>query len=55
MRLSEVIRKSIELGRLQGFVTFNQLNELAPPTTITTSEDIDTPQRAQGINIVEDD
>ena len=58
MQRSEIIRRAIELGRLHGFVTFNQLNELASPTTVATPEDIEALLNAlsdAGINIVEDD
>ena len=40
MRRGEIIRKTIELGRLHGFVTFDQLNEWMPAAT-TTSQDIE--------------
>jgi len=40
MRLAEIIRTTIEIGRRNGFVTFDQLNEL-PPATTTEPEDIE--------------
>ena len=41
MRRNEIIGKAIELGRLHGFVTFDQLNELALSETDTMAlEDI---------------
>ena len=58
MQRSEIIRRAIELGRLRGFVTFNQLNELASPTNVATPEAIEALLNAlsdAGINIVEDD
>jgi hypothetical protein len=57
MRHGEVVRKAIELGRLHGFVTFNQLNELLPSKT-TTPEEIETLMEAlseERINILEDE
>ena len=50
------IPKVVELGRLRGFVTFDQLNELLPSAT-TEPEDIEAVMEAlstEGINIVED-
>jgi hypothetical protein len=55
MRQDEIIRKAIELGRMSGFVTFDQLNELLPSMT-TTPEDIEAVMTAlsdEGINVVE--
>jgi hypothetical protein len=57
MRQDEIIRKAIELGRMSGFVTFDQLNELLPSTT-STPEDIEDLMAAlseEGINVVEAD
>jgi len=57
MRQREIIGKAIELGRLRGFVTFDELNALCPSTT-TTPEDIEAIMEAlsdAGINVVEDD
>jgi hypothetical protein len=57
MRQDEIIRKAIELGRMSGFVTFDQLNELLPSMT-TTPEDIEAVMTAlsdEGINVVEGD
>lgn len=51
-----IIQKIIELGRLGGFVTFDQLNELLPSAT-TESEDIEALMEAlsdEGINIVDE-
>ena len=53
----DIIRKAIELGRLRGFVTFDELNELLPSTT-SAPEDIEAILEAisrEGINVVEDD
>jgi RNA polymerase primary sigma factor len=50
-------RKAIELGRPNGFVTFNQLDELLRSETMAP-EDIETLFEAlsdEGINVVEDD
>ena len=61
MRHDEIIRKAIELGRMSGFVTFDQLNELLlnglSPSTTMTPEEIEVILKAlndEGINIVED-
>jgi Sigma-70 factor, region 1.1 len=54
---NEIIRKAIELGRMHGFVTFDQLNELLPSDT-TAAEDIEALMAAlsdEGINVVEGD
>jgi hypothetical protein len=32
MDLSAIIRKAIEIGSQHGFITFDQLNELVPPS-----------------------
>jgi RNA polymerase primary sigma factor len=40
MKLSEIIRAAILIGRRDGFVTFDQLNELLPTAT-TEPEDIE--------------
>jgi RNA polymerase primary sigma factor len=40
MTLSEIIRAAIEMGRRDGFVTFDQVNEWLPPATIEP-EDIE--------------
>jgi hypothetical protein len=55
MQPNEMIRKAIELGRPNGFVTFNQLNELLPSTT-TAPEDIEALLEAlsdEGIHVIE--
>ena len=55
MRRGEIVRKAIELGRLHGFVTFDQLNELMP-ATITTPQDIEAVMNAlsdKGMTVVE--
>ncbi|WP_426410080.1 RNA polymerase sigma factor region1.1 domain-containing protein [Bradyrhizobium ganzhouense] len=57
MRLQDAIRKALELGRPAGVVTFDQLNNLLPSTTMTP-EDIETVMMAlsdEGINLVESD
>ena len=40
MKLPEMIRAAIEIGHRNGFVTFDQLDELVPPAT-TAPEDIE--------------
>jgi sigma-70-like protein len=59
MRRSEIIRKAIELGRINGFVTFNQLDELLRSgADIAAPEDIEALMEAlsdEGINILEDE
>jgi hypothetical protein len=55
MERQGMIQKVIELGRLRGFVTFDQLNELLPSAT-TEPEDIEALMAAlsdAGINIVD--
>jgi RNA polymerase primary sigma factor len=50
------IQKIIELGRLRGFVTFDQLNELLPSAT-TEAEDIETlfeALSAEGIHVIDE-
>ena len=54
---SEFVRKAVELGRLKGFVTFDELDKLLPSST-TAPEDIEAVLGAlseEGINVVEDD
>ena len=41
MSLTEIIRTAIVIGRQNGFVTFEQLDELLPAAT-TEPEDIET-------------
>jgi len=56
MERQGIIQKVIELGRLRGFVTFNQLNELLPSAT-TEPEDIEALMEAlsdEGINLVDE-
>jgi RNA polymerase primary sigma factor len=56
MRQSEFVRKAVELGRLKGFVTFDELDKLLPSDT-TAPEDIEAVMEAlsdEGINLVED-
>ena len=58
MRRTEIIRKAIELGRVHGFVTFDQLNQLLPSESAATPEDIEAIVKAlgdEGINLVEGD
>ena len=55
MRQQDVIRMALELGRSNGFITFDQLNDLVP-SAITAPEDIEAIMEAlsdEGINIVE--
>jgi hypothetical protein len=57
MGRQDVIQKAIELGCLQGFVTFDQLNELLPSAT-TEPEDIEAVIEAlsdAGINLIYED
>jgi hypothetical protein len=57
MKLSEIIRRTIELGHRKGFVTFDQLNELLPAAT-TAPEEIEIVIEAlsdEGINVVDSD
>ena len=52
-----MIQKVIELGRLKGFVTFDQLNELLPSAT-TEPEDIEVLMEAlrdEGIDLIDED
>ena len=56
MEWQHMIQKAIELGRLTGFVTFDQLNELLPSAT-TEPEDIVALMEAlsdAGINVVDE-
>jgi len=56
MERQGIIQKVIELGRLRGFVTFDQLNELLPSAT-TEPEDIEALMEAlsdEGINLVDE-
>jgi RNA polymerase primary sigma factor len=61
MPRQNIIQKVIEFGRLRGFVTFDELNELwheLLPSTETTPEEIETVLGAlsdEGIRIIEDD
>jgi RNA polymerase primary sigma factor len=57
MGRQDIIQKVIELGRLRGFVTFDQLNELLPSAT-TEPEDIEVLMealRGEGINLIDED
>ena len=57
MGRQDIIQKVIELGRLRGFVTFDQLNELLPSAT-TEPEDIEVlleALRDEGINLIDED
>jgi RNA polymerase primary sigma factor len=57
MGRQDIIQKVIELGRLRGFVTFDQLNELLPSAT-TEQEDIEVlleALRDEGINLIDED
>ncbi len=56
MEWQGIIQKAIELGRLRGFVTFDQLNELLPSAT-TESEHIEALMQAlshEGIDVVDE-
>jgi hypothetical protein len=56
MKLPEMIRAAIEFGRRDGFVTFDQLNELLPSAT-TAPEDIEELMNAlseEGIDVRDD-
>lgn len=57
MRRSEIIRKAIDLGRMHGFVTFDQFDELLQMETETMApEEIEELLGAlsdEGINVVE--
>jgi Sigma-70 factor, region 1.1 len=55
MELQTMIRRAVELGRPNGFITFDQLNELVPSAT-TAPENIEAIMEAlsnEGINIVD--
>ncbi len=58
---NEIVRKAIELGRMHGFVTFDQLDELLQTETQARTmapEDIEALFGAlsdEGINVVEGD
>ena len=57
MGRQDIIQKVIELGRLRGFVTFDQLNELLPSAT-TEPENIEVLMEAlrdEGINLIDED
>ena len=54
---NDIVRKAIELGRLRGFVTFDELNEVLPSTT-TAPKDIEAVMEAlsdEGIDLIEGD
>ena len=56
MKMQDMIRRVIEIGRQTGFVTFDQINELMPSTT-AEPEDIVTlfeALNAEGIQITEE-
>jgi Sigma-70 factor, region 1.1 len=56
MKLPEIIRAAIEIGHRNGFVTFDQLNELAPAAT-TGPEVIEAIMQAlsdEGIDLRDD-
>jgi hypothetical protein len=59
MRRGEIIRKAVEIGRMHGIVTFDQLNELLPSDAdMAAPEDIEALMQAlsdEGIRVVEDD
>ena len=61
MPRGDLIRKAIELGRTEGFVTFDELNEIWHelwPSTTTEPEDIEAVMAAlsdEGINVIEDE
>ncbi|MFC4841481.1 RNA polymerase sigma factor region1.1 domain-containing protein [Bradyrhizobium sp. GCM10023182] len=45
MRRQDAIRMALELGRPMGIITFDQLNDLLPTTTMTP-EDIEAVMQA---------
>ena len=59
---NDVVRKTVELGRQKGFVTFGELNELWLSTT-TAPEDVEPEHieavmaalSEEGISVVEDE
>jgi RNA polymerase primary sigma factor len=56
MKLPEIIRAAIKIGHRNGFVTFDQLNELLPSTT-SGPEDVEELMLAlseEGIDVRED-
>jgi len=56
MKLPEIIRAAFEIGHRNGFVTFDQLNELVPSTT-SRPEDIEALMQAlsdEGIDVRDD-
>jgi hypothetical protein len=56
MKLPEIIRAAIEIGHRNGFVTFDQLNELVPSAT-AGPEDIEAVMQAlsdEGIDVRDD-
>jgi RNA polymerase primary sigma factor len=56
MKLPEIIRAAIEIGHRNGFVTFNQLNELVP-SVATGPEEIEAIMQAlsdEGIDVRDD-
>jgi Sigma-70 factor, region 1.1 len=58
MQWNEIIRKAVELGRLHGFVTFDQLDALLPSDMTAAPENIEAVMEAlsdEGINVVEGD
>ena len=57
MPRQDIIRKIIEFGRMRGFVTFDQLNELLPSAR-TAPQDIEALLEAlsdEGINVIDND
>ena len=53
MKLPEIIRVAIQIGQRNGFITFDQLNELVPAAA-TEPEDIETLMEAlhdEGIDV----
>ena len=57
MKLPEIIRAALEMGRRDGFVTFDQLNELLPAAT-AEPEHIEALMLAlseEGISVVDSD
>jgi RNA polymerase primary sigma factor len=56
MKRQGIIQKVIELGRLRGFMTFDQLNQLLPSAT-TEPEDIEVLMEAlrdEGIQVIDE-
>jgi hypothetical protein len=56
MEMRKIINAAIEIGKRNGAITFDQLNELCP-SSLTMPEDIERLMQAlsdEGIDVVED-